>query len=462
MRRVGRSGTDDEGMNTLKILLIEDDEQIREFLIERLSTEDYGIEAAADGRSGLSLLDTHLFDTAIIDLNLPDMSGIDVLDALKRRDPEIDAVMMTGFPEVESAVQALRLGAYDYLIKPLEWPRLQNLLKRLVERRYLQAEVAALRTRLADKPPVGKLIGSSVLVQQMRETIAKVAPTDTTVLIEGESGTGKELVAAAIHRMSRRSKGPFVAINCSAIPAELMESELFGHQKGAFSGAAAESRGLFRSADGGTLFLDEIGEVPMQLQPKLLRALQEKEVRPVGSTQVHRLDVRIVAATNQKLEAAVQAGRFRMDLFFRLNVVRIESPPLRDMKDDLPALAMHFVRRFNRRFGRRVDSVAPDAMRALTAYDFPGNVRELENIIERGYALGANVQLTLADLPSLSRHSGAVPVQEGTAPRSLEELERDFIAATLQIHGNDKEKAAASLGMSARTLYRRLQKLGLS
>jgi len=440
-----------------KILLIEDDDQIRPLLKDCLTRDGYEVRTAENGRSGLAQLETTLFDAALIDIHLPDMTGIDVLEALKRRDQEIDVVIMTGFPEVETAVQALRLGAYDYLIKPLEMISLQHSFKRIVERRYLRQEVTSLRSRLAVAPSLDELVGSSRAMQQIKDIIAKVAPTGTAVLIEGESGTGKELIAGAIHNLSTRSKGPFVPINCAAIPAELMESELFGHQKGAFSGASAESRGLFRSADEGTLFLDEVGELPILMQPKLLRVLQEKEVRPVGSGQVHRVDVRIVAATNQSLEAAVAAGKFRQDLFFRLNVVRIEPPPLRDMKEDIPALAMHFIRKLNRRFGRQVGSVAPGALAALATYHFPGNVRELENIIERAYALGANAQITVADLPALAAGPGP-----GEQPRTLDDLERELVAATLRAHGNDKAKAAEALGLSERTLYRRLKKLGLS
>ena len=449
-------------MNPLRVLLIEDDEQIRTLLEDRLADAGYECKAATSGRAGLALLETGIFDAALLDIHLGDMTGIEVLEAIKRRDPEIDAVVMTGFPEVDTAVQALRLGAYDYLIKPLDWISLQHLLKRIVERRYLQAEVTSLRTRLAETMPVGELIGSSGLVKQVKDTIAKVALTDTVVLIEGESGTGKELIAGAIHRLSARAKGPFVPVNCSAIPSDLMESELFGHQKGAFSGATADHRGLFRSADGGTLFLDEVGELPIQLQPKLLRVLQEKEVRPVGGSQVHHLDVRIVAATNQNVEAAVQSGKFRQDLFFRLNVVRIEPPPLRRMKEDIHALAMHFVRKLNRKFSRQVSSITPDAMAALMAYDFPGNVRELENIIERAYALGANGEITAADLPSLvARSNTPAATAAASPPQNLEDLERDLIAATLKANGNDKLKAAQALGLSERTLYRRLKKLGL-
>jgi DNA-binding NtrC family response regulator len=393
----------------------------------------------------------------LIDIHLGDMTGIDVLEALKRRDAELDVVIMTGFPEVGTAVQALRLGAYDYLIKPLEWTVLKRLLERMVERRYLRAEVTSLRTRLSETVMSAELIGASPMLEHVRDTIGKVAPTDTGVLIQGESGTGKELVASAIHQLSRRNKGNFVPINCSAIPAELMESELFGHQKGAFSGATTDSPGLFRSADHGTLFLDEVGDLPLPLQPKLLRVLQEKEVRPVGGTQVYKLDVRIVAATNQNLDAAVQEGKFRQDLFFRLNVVRIEAPPLRRMKESIPTLVMHFIRALNHRFGRRVHSIAPKAMSALMVYDFPGNVRELQNILERAYALGANEQIEVADLPSLTSYSE----RNVSGTRTIEDLERDLISETLRANGDDKLKAAEALGMSPRTLYRRLKKLGL-
>jgi two-component system response regulator HydG len=392
------------------------------------------------------------------------MTGIEVLEAIRHRDQELDVVIMTGYPEVETAVQALRLGAYDYLTKPIELTSLLNLLTHLVERRYLHTEVTCLRTRFGESLPVGELIGSSAPMQKLKETIGKVAATDSAVLIEGESGTGKEVIAGASHRLSARNKGPFVPINCAAIPTELMESELFGHLKGAFSGAATESKGLFRSADGGTLFLDEVGELPLQMQPKLLRVLQEKEVRPIGGSQVHRVDVRLVAATNQNLNSAVESGKFRQDLFFRLNVVRIEPPPLRQITEDIPALVMHVVRQLNRRFGRKVSRLTPDAMAMLMSHSFPGNVRELENLIERAYALGANDHITAADLalPVVPRAVAAAAGGQPAQPRALDDLERDLIASTLKAHGFDKERAAQALGLSERTLYRRLRKFGLA
>ncbi len=443
-----------------RILLIEDDPQISTMIQGELAREGYEVSAAQTGKAGLDLTQTNIFDLALIDIHLPDMTGTHVLEELKRRDPGIDAVMITGYPQVETAVQALRLGAYDYLIKPFDWVALRHLLKRLFEHRYLRAEVSSLRDRLQEHPPEGELIGASQRMQQLRETIAKVAPTDSVILIEGESGTGKELIASAIHRHSARSAGPFIPVNCAAIPADLVESELFGHVKGAFSGAHAESRGLFRAAERGTIFLDEVGDLPVPLQPKLLRVLQAKEVRPVGSSQVHRVDARVIAATNQNLEAAVKSGKFREDLFFRLNVVRIEAAPLREVREDIPRLAMHFVRALNQRFGRRVQSIAPEALEALRCYDFPGNVRELENLLERAYALGAAGQITLADLPSLSVTAPASKPAAG-ALNSLESGERQLILGTLRACGDDRGAAARSLGISERTLYRRLKRLGL-
>jgi DNA-binding NtrC family response regulator len=452
-----------KNMQPLRILVIDDDELVRAPFGDWLKQEGYDVRLAENGAEALAALESGIFDVAFLDIHMPDMSGIEVLEAMKRRDPEIDAVIVTGYPKMESVIQALRLGAYDFLTKPLDWVSLGLLLQRIVERRYLRNEVTTLRNRLAETPNIGEMVGVSRAMQQLRDLIAKVAPSDSAILIEGESGTGKELVAYAIHRLSGRTKGPFVPVNCAAIPAELMESEIFGHLKGAFSSATSDARGLFRSADGGTLFLDEIGDLPQQMQPKLLRVLQEKEVRPVGSTQTHRVDVRVVAATNQNLEKLVQEGKFRQDLFFRLNVVRIETLPLRTVKEDILPLAMSLVRKLNRRFKRRVQSIAPDAISALAAYDFPGNVRELENIIERAYALGADNQITLQDLPSLSKlvAAPAVPAPSKNSPRSLDDLERELIAQTLQIHDDDKAKVAEALGMSERTLYRRLKKHGL-
>jgi len=280
------------------------------------------------------------------------------------------------------------------------------------------------------------------------------------VLVEGESGTGKELVAAAIHRLSARAKGPFIPVNCSAIPRDLLESEFFGHVRGAFSGAVSDALGLFRGADDGTIFLDEIAELPPELQVKLLRVLQEMQVRPVGSTKAFPVDVRVIAATNRNLEQAMKAGIFRQDLFYRLNVIRITLAPLRDRREDMPVLVNHFIRRFNKRFRRDVRGITPDALTTLATYDFPGNVRELENLIERAYAMGTREHITLADLPSLSARPTLTPAIDTQSVPTLAEVEKELILRALAVHNNDKEEAARALGISRRTIYRRLKEYG--
>jgi len=305
-------------------------------------------------------------------------------------------------------------------------------------------------------------VAKAKTMQRVKEIISKVATTDSPVLIEGESGTGKELVAAAIHRLSSRAKRPFIPVNCSAIPQDLLESEFFGHVRGAFSGAVADALGLFRGADEGTIFLDEIAELSPALQVKLLRVLQEMQVRPVGSTKAFPVDVRVIAATNRDLERAMTEGSFRQDLFYRLNVVRVTLPPLRERREDIPSLINHFLRRFNKRFHRDVRGVAPEALAALSAYTFPGNVRELENLIERAFAMGAREQIALNDLPSLSKTPMAsTPVTSPESVPALADVERELILKALAVFKDDKEAAAKALGISRRTIYRRLKEYGV-
>jgi two-component system response regulator PilR (NtrC family) len=445
-----------------KVLVVDDERSILLLLKEALSQWGYQVTVASSAAEALGLLKSELFDALITDIRMPDMSGLELLREVKKQDESIEVVMMTGYPTIASAVQALKEGAYDYLSKPLILDELRHLMSRMMERKFLRGEVSTLRARLGEELTVNELIGTSVPMERVKEIIGKVAVTDSPVLIEGESGTGKELVAAAIHRLSSRAKRPFIPVNCSAIPQDLLESEFFGHVRGAFSGAVADALGLFRGADEGTIFLDEIAELSPALQVKLLRVLQEMQVRPVGSTKAYPVDVRVIAATNRDLERAMTEGSFRQDLFYRLNVVRITLPPLRERRDDIQALVSHFLRRFNRRFHRDVRGIAPDALAALTAYTFPGNVRELENLIERAYAMGAREQIQLADLPTLSKAAAAAPpvTSPDTVP-ALGDVERELILKALAVFKDDKEAAAKALGISRRTIYRRLKEYGV-
>jgi len=445
---------------TSRVLVVDDEKSILTLLEEALTQWGYQVTAAGTGAEALAALRTQVFDAALTDVRMPDMSGLDLLREIKKRDESIEVVIMTGYPTISSAVEALKEGAYDYLSKPLILDELRHLMQRLMERRFLRGEVQTLRMRLGEELTVNELIGGSASMVRVKEIIGKVAVTDSPVLIEGESGTGKELVAAAIHRLSSRAKGPFIPVNCSAIPRDLLESEFFGHVRGAFSGAVADALGLFRGANEGTIFLDEIAELPPELQVKLLRVLQEMQVRPVGSTKAYPVDVRVIAATNRNLEQAMKAGSFRQDLFYRLNVIRVTLPPLRERREDIPALVNHFIRRFNKRFRRDVRGVTQDAVAALSAYDFPGNVRELENLIERAFAMGTRESLTLADLPSLSARPSIAPSIETKAVPTLAEVEKELILRALAVHNNDKEEAARALGISRRTIYRRLKEYG--
>jgi DNA-binding NtrC family response regulator len=447
-------------MEAARVLVVDDEPSILMLLNDALTQWGYQVICAGTGSEALTALKTQVFDAALTDVRMPDMSGLDLLREIKKRDESIEVVIMTGYPTISSAVEALKEGAYDYLSKPLILDELHHLMQRLMERRFLRGEVHSLRVRLGEELTVNELIGSSPGMQRVKDVIGKVAVTNSPILIEGESGTGKELVAAAIHRLSARAKGPFIPVNCSAIPRDLLESEFFGHVRGAFSGAVADALGLFRGANDGTIFLDEIAELPPELQVKLLRVLQEMQVRPVGSTKAHLVDVRVIAATNRNLEQAMKAGSFRQDLYYRLNVIRILLPPLRERRDDVPALVNHFLRRFNKRFRREVRGITPDALAALGAYDFPGNVRELENLIERAFAMGAREQITLADLPTLAAHPSVAPSADSRVIPTLAEVEKELILRALALHNNDKEEAARALGISRRTIYRRLKEYG--
>jgi DNA-binding NtrC family response regulator len=447
-------------MEAPRVLVVDDEESIQMLLREALTSWGYQVTCVGSGPDALEAVRGKLFDAALTDIRMPDMDGLALLREIKQYDESIEVVIMTGYPTVSTAVEALKEGAYDYLPKPLILDELRHLMTRVMERRFLRREVNVLRSRLGEQLAVNELVGTSPQMQRVKEIIGKVAVSDSPVLIEGESGTGKELVAAAIHRLSGRAKGPFIPVNCSAIPADLLESEFFGHVRGAFSGAVADALGLFRSAHTGTIFLDEIAELPTSLQAKLLRVLQEMEVRPVGSTRAYSVNVRVIAATNRDLESAMKEGNLRQDLFYRLNVVRIHLPALRERKEDLSALIAHFLRHFNQRFRREVSGIAPEALAALSGYDFPGNVRELENLIERAYAMGVRDHISLSDLPSLTMSTRAASTSARPLP-TLAEVEKELILRALAIYKNDKEQSARALGLSRRTIYRRLKEYGL-
>jgi DNA-binding NtrC family response regulator len=448
-------------METARVLVVDDEPGLLEVLREALTLWEYDVVCASTPGEALEAIRTTLFDAALTDIRMPEMSGIDLLREIKKQDEAIPVVVMTGYPTIASAVEALKEGAYDYLSKPLILDELKHLMQRLMERRFLRGEVTSLRARLGEELTANELVGASAAMQKVKDTIEKVALTDSPVLIEGESGTGKELVAAAIHRLSARARKPFIPVNCSAIPEDLLESEFFGHVRGAFTGAVNDAVGLFRSAHEGTIFLDEIAELPVALQVKLLRVLQEMLVRPVGGAKSFPVDVRVIAATNRNVEQAMNEGSFRQDLFYRLNVIRVSLPPLRERRDDVPVLVTHFLRRFNRRFRRGVRGITAEALGALAGYDFPGNVRELENLIERAYAVGAHEEITLADLPSLTARAPVIPTT--VSPRgipTLAEVEKDLILKALATFEGDKEEAARVLGISRRTIYRRLKEYG--
>ncbi len=418
---------------------------------------------APDGRAAIEAVRTRHVDLCLLDVRLPDMSGIDVLEHVKRLDPGLEVVLVTAVRTVRTAVAAMKLGAYDYLTKPFGVDDLRAAVARALERRALQREVRYLRDELARHEGFDHLVGGSPRMRRVYDTIRQVADTSATVLITGESGTGKELIARAIHRQGRRREGPFVAVNCAAIPPELLESELFGHERGAFTGAHARKLGKFELAHLGTLFLDEVGTLRLDLQPKLLRALQEREVERVGGSRAIKTDVRIIAATNADLRRAVAAGRFREDLFYRLHVVPLTVPPLRERREDVVPLARHFLAKYAHQFGKAVRDLSPGVLEALERYHWPGNVRELENIIARSVALTADPVIQLEQIPL---DVALTPPRAGTEdPLNLREARQEFerllIQRALDRARGNQTAAARLLGMHRNTLVAKLAQFGL-
>jgi DNA-binding NtrC family response regulator len=442
-----------------RILIVDDEANARTALADLLRDEGYSIETAADGFKALPKLEDFSPDLLLTDLRMPGMDGLDLLRKAREMDPETAAVVMTAHGAVDTAVAAMRQGAADYLTKPINVEELVIVIDRALERRRLRREAGLLRARLSERFRIQSIVGSSPPMQKVFETVLQVAPSRASVLITGESGTGKELVAAAIHEHSPRSSGPFVKLHCAALAETLLESELFGHERGAFTGAAARRDGRFQQADGGTLFLDEIGEISPSVQVKLLRFLQEREFERVGGNQTIKVDVRIVAATNRDLQARVREGKFREDLYYRLNVVSVEMPPLRFRPTDIPLLAMHFLRKYAAEDGKNVTGFSDDALERITRYSWPGNVRELENAIERAVVVCRSQEIEETDLaPSVV--AGAAASRDGlpAVPGStLAELERFAILRTLEHTGGSTSRAAEMLGISPRKIQYRLR-----
>lgn len=440
------------------ILLVEDDISHCTILQALISGWGYRVSVAHNGRQALEQVRAQPFDLILSDVRMAEMDGIAALKAIKSYNPAIPILIMTAYSNVESAVEAIKAGAYDYLTKPLDFDTLQLTLARALEHTSLKSENQDLKQRLRFDQQ--NFIGRSEPMRKLLEMIAMIAPSEATVLISGESGTGKELIARAVHANSLRKERPLVSINCAALSESLLESELFGHEKGAFTGADKRREGRFMEADQGTLFLDEIGEVSPLMQAKLLRAIQEREIQRVGSNQTLSVDVRLIAATNRDLLADVEAGRFRQDLYYRLNVVTVDSPPLRARREDIPLLAMHFLAKFAERNRKPVKGFTPLAMDMLLKYSWPGNVRELENSVERGVILLSGDFISEKELPlSISQCVDVQPDRQcGQAIQPLEQIEKQAILAALEQTAGNKTEAAKQLGITRKTLLAKLQK----
>jgi DNA-binding NtrC family response regulator len=443
------------------ILVAEDDAELLSLLQQHLEGEGYRVVAADGGAHALGRLQSESFDVVLTDLKMPDVDGMEVLRGSREAQPEARVILMTAYGSIDSAIQAIQEGAYHYVAKPFRFEEISVLVRKALEDRQLRAENVRLRRELEGRYRFENLVGKSPAMQTVFALIQRVAGGESNILITGETGTGKELVARAIHFNSRRAKRAFVPVNCAAIPDGLLESELFGHVKGAFTGAVAARPGMFLEAAGGTLFLDEVAAMPLPLQAKVLRAIQEREVRPVGGSETRPVDLRLVAASNRDLKAMVAAGEFRDDLYYRLAVIPIHLPPLRERVEDIPLLARAFLDKYAARAARPVRAFSPDAMACLLAHPWPGNVRELENIVERAANLSARDEISVEDLALGAGAGGAEFTMKGLGPRpTLRALTDAYVTQVLDETGNDKEQAARVLDVSERTLYRWLRKRG--
>ena len=441
------------------ILVIDDDKAMRDACFQILSRQGYRVEMAASAKQGLSLLERLSFDTILLDLVMPDMDGLETLKKIRALDPDVEVIIITGYGTIQAAVESIKAGAFHFLSKPFVPDDLRNLVSRALGKRRLDLENLYLRQELKIKDDRNTLVYESESMIRIMEMIARVAPTDSTVLITGESGTGKGLVAHKIHQLSQRSRRPFITVDCGTLVETLFESELFGHVKGSFTGADANKIGKFELAQNGTLFFDEISNIGLEVQAKLLRAVEERKISKVGSHRVITVDVRIIAATNKDLTKAIKDGTFREDLFYRLNVVLIQMPPLRERKSDIPLLVQHFLEKYNARLRRDMHGISPDALALMVRHDWPGNVRELENTMERLVVLSPGPYLEPADLV----FAGTVltPAAEAADGTLLKDLERNHIIQTLQRCDGHKSETARALGIDRKTLREKLKRYDL-
>ena len=441
------------------ILVIDDDKAMRDACFQILSRQGYRVELAASAKQGLTLLERLSFDAILLDLVMPDMDGLEALKKIRALDPDVEVIIITGYGTIQSAVESIKAGAFHFLSKPFVPDDLRNLVSRALGKRRLDLENLYLRQELKTKDERNVLVYESESMIRIMDMIARVAPTDSTVLITGESGTGKGLVARKIHQLSQRSRRPFITVDCGTLVETLFESELFGHVKGSFTGADANKIGKFELAQNGTLFFDEISNIGLEVQAKLLRAVEERKISKVGSHRVITVDVRIIAATNKDLTKAIKDGTFREDLFYRLNVVLIQMPPLRERKSDIPLLVQHFLEKYNARLRKEFRGISPDALDLMVRHDWPGNVRELENTVERLVVLSSGPYLEPADLV----FAGTIltPATEAAGGTSLKDLERNHIIHTLQRFDGHKSETARALGIDRKTLREKLKRYNI-
>ncbi|MFQ6084204.1 MAG: sigma-54-dependent transcriptional regulator [Candidatus Aminicenantia bacterium] len=445
----------------IKILVVDDEAVMRDTMSDWLEEKGYNVVSVSNGKEAIEKVKTEPFNVAFVDLKMPGLDGIEVLRAIKKINSTTSVIIMTAYATIETAIRAMKEGAYNYLVKPFSLDEVELIVKTIVKYQELVAENILLRQQLEERYSLKNIIGKSQQMKEVLELVENIADSNSTVLIQGASGTGKEVIARLIHLKSRRRNKPFIAANCAAIPRELLESELFGHEKGAFTGATYTKKGRFELANGGTLFLDEVGEMSLNAQIHLLRVLQEKEFRRVGGTELIKIDVRVIASSNRNLEQAVKEGTFREDLFYRLNVIPIYLPKLKERKEDIPLLVEHFLTKYGLESGRGKKSMSPEAMDLMTKYDWPGNVRELENIIERLVILCKDKIIKPKDLPQTIVKESKREYKVFTPNKSLKEIEKQYISDVLKKNNWNISKSAKVLGIERMTLYNKIKKYNL-